>query len=170
MDFHTLNRMPTGERIEVPRDQLSEEQVDFYLENGYLIVEDVLSNEEIAELHADLLKIARGGYPCKPLKPLPPEIGDEEALGNLLSINQPHHISPFVLQYIKHKSIVGMGEPTRGRPSPPLGWEHEMFPVDVIRQTPRVPRPSLASRRDLRPLARWVFVRRLDRDGRRHGR
>jgi hypothetical protein len=108
MDFYQLNQLPVSDPIEVPRDQLSREQVDFYLENGYLIVEQVFKQEEVAELNADLLKIARGAYPCKPLKPLPPHITDEEALGNLLSVNQPHHVSPVLLEYLKHKRLVGM--------------------------------------------------------------
>jgi ectoine hydroxylase-related dioxygenase (phytanoyl-CoA dioxygenase family) len=107
MDFFKMNQLPISKRIEVPRDQLSEEQVGFYLDNGYLIVENVLSREEIAELHEDLLKTARGGYPCETLKPLPADIGDEEALENLLCIHQPHHISPVALKYVKHKKVVG---------------------------------------------------------------
>ena len=38
------------------------DQADFYAENGYLIVEGLLSGAELAELEADLVKLARGGY------------------------------------------------------------------------------------------------------------
>ena len=108
MVFKKINQLETSRSILVPRDQLSPKQVEFYREQGYLIVEEVITPDEIESLHQDLIKMARGGYPSKTLKPLPESISDREALENLLCIHQPHKISPVVLEMVKHQKICGM--------------------------------------------------------------
>ncbi|GIX07942.1 MAG: hypothetical protein KatS3mg115_2345 [Candidatus Poribacteria bacterium] len=97
----------TEPRIEVPK-ILDEDQVRFYVENGYLVVPDLITEEEVEELWEDTVRIARGHYPCKSLKPLPPETSDEEALRKILCIHQPHFISPVILKYVKHPKIAGV--------------------------------------------------------------
>ena len=56
--------MRSGPKIEVPT-VLSKTQIEFFVENGYLAVPDLISSSEIAELRADTLKLARGSYPCE---------------------------------------------------------------------------------------------------------
>lgn len=94
-------------KIEVPR-ILSEAQVKFYVENGYLAVPNLVRLEEVEELKQDAVKIARGGYPCETLKPLPENLSDEETLQNILCIHQPHYISPVMQKYVKHPKICGV--------------------------------------------------------------
>lgn len=94
-------------RIEVPK-IATEQQVCFFVDNGYLVLPDLVTPEEIEELKQDTLKLARGGYPCESLKPLPAEMSDEEALQNILCIHQPHYISPVSEKYVRHPKICGV--------------------------------------------------------------
>ncbi|HVF10177.1 MAG TPA: hypothetical protein VNA16_05205 [Abditibacteriaceae bacterium] len=50
---------------------LTQQQIDGYHENGFLVVEDLVSPEDIQRLKDDTLKICRGEYPCESIQPLP---------------------------------------------------------------------------------------------------
>ncbi len=100
-------RIDTKHRVEVPK-VLNEEQVRFFIENGYLIVENLINPVELEELKADTNHIARGGYPNKALKPLPEDMSDAEVLKNILCIHQPHYVSPVMTKYVKHPQICGV--------------------------------------------------------------
>ncbi|MCS7061920.1 MAG: phytanoyl-CoA dioxygenase family protein [Anaerolineae bacterium] len=97
----------TTDRIEVPK-MLNDEQVRFFVDQGYLVVEDLVTPEELEELKRDTAFIARGGYPNPTLKPLPAEMSDAQVLRNILCIHQPHYISPVMLKYVKHPKICGV--------------------------------------------------------------
>jgi len=101
-----MNQLEMSEQIEVPI-VLNDTQVRSFVENGYLAVPGLVTDDEVEEIRADLLKLARGGYPCKSLEPLPPDISDEEALFRILCIHQPHHISPVMRKYVLHPKICG---------------------------------------------------------------
>lgn len=94
-------------RMEVPR-LLSDEQVRSYVEDGFLIVEDVITPEEREEILADIVKLVRGGYPCPSLTPASDSMTDKEVMESFSGIMQPHIISPVITEYIKHKRICGM--------------------------------------------------------------
>lgn len=83
----------------------TDEQARFFVENGYLVVPDLVSPEEIEELRQDTVRIARGEYPCEGFEPLPADTPDAEALKNILCIHQPHFISPVMEKYVKHPGI-----------------------------------------------------------------
>jgi phytanoyl-CoA hydroxylase len=97
---------PDAPRIEAPK-PLSRQQVRFYIDNGYLAAPGMVSAEELEELKADTVRIARGGYACEGLKPVPPGLSDQEVLRSILCIHQPHYISPVMLEYVKHPAICG---------------------------------------------------------------
>ncbi len=99
--------LTTSPRIEVPQ-ILSEEQVQFYLEQGYLVVPNLVTPEEIEELREDAIAIARGKYPCPSIQPAPEDLSDEEVLQNILCIHQPHYISPVMEKYVRHPKICGV--------------------------------------------------------------
>jgi phytanoyl-CoA hydroxylase len=88
--------------------RITDEHVRFYIENGYLVVPDLVSPEEIEELREDTVRIARGEYPCEGFEPLPVDTPDAEALKNILCIHQPHYISPVMERYVKHPGICGV--------------------------------------------------------------
>lgn len=93
-------------RIEVPK-IASEEQVCFFVENGYLVLPDLIKPEELEGLKQDTVKLARGGYPCETLQPMPDDLSDDEVLQNILCIHQPHFISPVIEKYVRHPKICG---------------------------------------------------------------
>jgi phytanoyl-CoA hydroxylase len=93
--------------IEVPK-PASKDQVKFFVENGFLAMEGLVTRDEVEEMKADTFKLARGGYPCENLKPLPADMSDKEALANILCIHQPHYISPVIRKYVQHPKICGV--------------------------------------------------------------
>jgi len=82
-----------------------DEQADFYAGNGYLIVEDVLDGDELAELEADLVKLARGGYGVPGIEPVPAGASDAETLERILCIHMPHFVSPVVRRFTAHPAL-----------------------------------------------------------------
>ena len=99
--------MSDVKRIDFPK-LVSDEQVKFFVEQGYLAVPDVISPTELEELKRDTVDLARGKYPCETLKSLPADMSDDESLRNILCIHQPHYISETMLKYVKHPKICGI--------------------------------------------------------------
>lgn len=99
--------MTDEKRIDLPR-PASPEQVKFYVDNGYLVMPDLVNAAEREELKKDTTFIARGGYPCESLKPLPATMTDADVLANILCIHQPHYVSPVMEKYVKHPRICGV--------------------------------------------------------------
>jgi ectoine hydroxylase-related dioxygenase (phytanoyl-CoA dioxygenase family) len=102
-----MGAIAEGRRIDVPK-VVGDEQVRFFVEQGYLVVENLIKPDELEELKADTNRIARGHYPNKSLKPLPADMSDAEVLKNILCIHQPHYISPVMEKYVRHPLICGV--------------------------------------------------------------
>ena len=66
---------------------VSQEQVDFYVDNGFLAVPDLLSANELDELKQDIIKLARGGYPNQTIRPVADDLTDEEVLSKLAALS-----------------------------------------------------------------------------------
>ena len=81
------------------------DQADFYAEHGYLIVEGLLHDAELAELEADLVKIARGKYDAPGIRPVPADVSDADTLERILCIHMPHFVSPVVRRFTVHPEI-----------------------------------------------------------------
>ncbi|MCL4216576.1 MAG: phytanoyl-CoA dioxygenase family protein [Candidatus Hydrogenedentes bacterium] len=77
----------------------------FYAENGYLVVPNLVSQDELARLKQDTADIARGKYPCEGINPLPAEFTDDQVLRTVLCIHQVHFISPVMLEFVKHPGM-----------------------------------------------------------------
>ena len=95
-----------GEVIEVP-EVLAPEQVQSFVDDGYLAVPELVTPEEIAELKADTVHLARGGYECENIHPVPDTLSDDEVLQNILCVHQPHFISPVMESFCRHPKICG---------------------------------------------------------------
>jgi phytanoyl-CoA hydroxylase len=92
-----------------PDDKLiSDADVQFFVEQGYLVVPNLITVEELDELKTDLVALARGQYPCETLQPLPAELSDDDVLRRILCIHQPHYISPVIEKYVRHAKICGI--------------------------------------------------------------
>jgi ectoine hydroxylase-related dioxygenase (phytanoyl-CoA dioxygenase family) len=102
-----MNLMEQSKPIEVPK-IASDEQVKFFVENGYLVVPNLISKDELEELKQDTIKIARGEYLCQGLEALPKNLSDEEILQYILCIHQPHFVSPVMEKYVKHPKLCGV--------------------------------------------------------------
>ncbi len=92
--------------IDTPK-RLSDAQVRSFVDDGYLVLPDLINADELAELKADTSQIARGYYPSAALKSLPADLSDAEVLKNILCIHQPHTISPVMTKYVSHPEICG---------------------------------------------------------------
>ena len=97
----------TTEKIEVPN-IVSDKECQFFIDNGYLVVPNLLSESEIEELRQDTVTLARGEYECDNMKPLPDSVTDEDAIGRILCIHQPHFVSGTIEKYVKHPKICGI--------------------------------------------------------------
>ena len=99
--------MTPVETIDVPK-LLTDAEVRFFVENGYLIVPNLISPEEVEELRQDAVRVARGGYPCETIAPVPETVSDDAVLRTILCIHQPHYISPIMEAYARHPKICGI--------------------------------------------------------------
>ena len=81
------------------------DRAGFFAEHGYVVAENLLTNEELDELEADLVKLARGGYPAPSLKPAGEGVSDKAALEGILCIHFPHFVSPTIKRYTSHPKI-----------------------------------------------------------------
>jgi phytanoyl-CoA hydroxylase len=99
--------LESGPAVAVPR-VVAEPQVRSFVENGYLVVPDLMSADEVEELRRDAAKIARGGYPTPSIPPQPEEMTDDNVMRNVLCIHQPHFISPVIQNYVRHPTICGI--------------------------------------------------------------
>src|SRR5579862_7971486 len=93
-----------GARIDVPK-IASEDQIRFFVENGYLVMPDLISPEEVEEIRRDIPFLAKGGYPARGLEKLPPGLSDDETLRSILCIHQPHYVSAVMRKYVEHPKI-----------------------------------------------------------------
>lgn len=109
-----------NERIHVPK-ILTQTQIDFFVEQGYLIIPDLVSPSEITELKEDTVRISRGEYPSAKLKPLPKDMPPDEVLRNILCIHQPHFISPVMQKFVSHPAMCGVLSQIVGAHLP--GWD-----------------------------------------------
>ena len=101
-----MSGMSTENKIEVPK-FLTPAQVKSFVDDGYLVLDRLISLQEVEEIKADMVKLARGDYPCETLKPLPPEMSPEEVLQNVLCVHQPHFVSPVMEKFARHARICG---------------------------------------------------------------
>src|SRR5438477_1086308 len=92
--------------LEVPQ-VLDDRQVRFFVEQGYLVVPDLVAPEEVDEMRRDVLALARGAYGGQGIPDVPADASDEEVLGSILCIHQPHYLSPVMEKYARHPRISG---------------------------------------------------------------
>ncbi|MCE0522789.1 MAG: phytanoyl-CoA dioxygenase family protein [Methylacidiphilales bacterium] len=86
---------------------LPETAASFYRENGYLVVEDCIPAEEVAELRKETTRVCRGerGVYGGITASVPGET-DDEVLRRYLCIHFPHKISDTMMRYVAHPSYI----------------------------------------------------------------
>jgi len=86
--------------------QLNEEAFAFYRENGFLIVENALSDEDLKALKAETIAICRGergavdGAP-----PIIEGMDDNAVQSQVLCLHHPHKISPVIRGYLAEETV-----------------------------------------------------------------
>ena len=86
---------------------VTQEDVDFYRENGYLVVPDALSPDEVEELRSDTVAICRGEWgEVRNLPDSDPAENDEDVIRRVLCIHQIHKISPVIYRYLAQRTMV----------------------------------------------------------------
>jgi len=78
------------------------------VDDGFLVLPDLVTAAELAELKSELVALARGHYPCPSLQAVAPEVSDEDALRSILCIHQPHLVSPVMARFASHPAIVAV--------------------------------------------------------------
>src|SRR5574337_932724 len=85
--------------------KLRKENISFYNDYGYLIVPDLISEEDINALKKETIEIFRGNRgKIDGLLDLQNET-DEEILKKYVAIHFPHKISPLIKNFLSHKNV-----------------------------------------------------------------
>ncbi len=96
------------DRITVPK-AVSDTDVDFYVANGYLVVENLIEENERQEILGDLPKIIRNDYNARGNFPdLDGDESDDEVVQKVHCIHQPHYVSPVIEKYVRHDKLAGV--------------------------------------------------------------
>src|SRR5690606_16718798 len=83
------------------------EDAAFYQENGFLIVRDALSGQEVQELRDEATRVCRGELgEIRGWVPSEPGDSDDDILRRYLCIHFPHKISATMSNYLGHPAIV----------------------------------------------------------------
>jgi chlorinating enzyme len=90
-----------------PFRNITSEQVHFYHDNGYLIVEDALSPAEVQTLRDETIAICRGGAGVvHGLPEMSADETDDQLMQKILCIHFPHKLSEAMLNCMKHPAVV----------------------------------------------------------------
>ena len=79
--------------------------VEDYIENRFVLVEDIISNQEKDEINEELKKINRGDYVCDEIEQTDKSLSDKSLLSRYMYIGQPHVLSKVIHKYIRHKNL-----------------------------------------------------------------
>lgn len=87
--------------------KITEGDVNFFNKNGYLVVENALSPDEITTLRRETVRICRGELGQVKRLPLSyPEESDDEVMHRTLCIHFPHKISEAIFNFVVHPNVV----------------------------------------------------------------
>ena len=85
--------------------EVSQAQIEAYQEQGFLVVEGLLNDEDVEAIRSDAIKLCRGEYKSENLHPVPNAESDTAPLSRYLCIHQPHHVSPVMREYLAHPAV-----------------------------------------------------------------
>jgi phytanoyl-CoA hydroxylase len=78
---------------------VTDEQVRSYVDDGYLVVDDLVDEAVRAEIIADTDRFARGEYPVS---------GSGDGPADILAIHFPHWVSPVMRDAVLHPGVTGV--------------------------------------------------------------
>lgn len=86
---------------------IGQEAVEFYRENGFLVITNGIPEKELAHIHAETLRLCRNADgKVNGVDPAPAEMSDEDALRRVLCIHFPHKLSSSMYATLAQPSIV----------------------------------------------------------------
>jgi phytanoyl-CoA hydroxylase len=88
---------------------ISQENIQFFKDNGYLTAKSLFTSDEIEELKADTAKIFRGEYGnVEGMLKVSKDDKDSDVLEKYVAIHFPHKISTVIKNYLNHKAVVNI--------------------------------------------------------------
>jgi ectoine hydroxylase-related dioxygenase (phytanoyl-CoA dioxygenase family) len=88
--------------------KLSDEAVRSYVDDGYLVVPDLVAKDDLEAICTEMVHFARGDYPL--VNP-PEEVAgrsDDQLLAQVLAVHHPHWVSPVIRDLVSHPEIVSV--------------------------------------------------------------
>lgn len=79
-----------------------------FVEHGFLVVPDLVSDDDRAAVIADTARFARGEYPVVNPPTLPAGADDDEATHHLLAVHFPHWVSPVAMEMVQHEGVTSV--------------------------------------------------------------
>jgi phytanoyl-CoA hydroxylase len=80
---------------------------EFYAENGFAVLHDALTPDEVDEIRREAVAICRGEVGTfVGVTPPPPDATDDEVIARYLCLHHPHKVSDVMLRYMSHPRIV----------------------------------------------------------------
>ena len=142
--------------------------VDRYLADGYLVVPDLVSPEQVAEVNAEAVRFARGEFPTINAPPVPNDLSDTEAMARLLAVHFPHWVSPVVRSMIDTPAIAEVLQRITAAHVP--GWDGSVKCMQsmLFVKGPGIPGQAWHQDEGLHPDAGPLTDRGVDRTRRRH--
>ena len=98
-----------SEKALAKQKMLSEENISFYSEKGYLVAEDLFDSAEISDIKNEAVEIFKGNRgKIEGIIKMEDNISDFEVLKNYIAIHFPHKISDTITKYVKHENIANI--------------------------------------------------------------
>ena len=89
-------------------DRAHNAQARQFVDEGFVVVENLVSESERAAINAEIPKFARNEYRVSNPVDVPPGATDDEAMKQILAIHFPHFVSPIMREVIQHPGIVAV--------------------------------------------------------------
>jgi ectoine hydroxylase-related dioxygenase (phytanoyl-CoA dioxygenase family) len=97
-------KQPQDAFIRLPMDQ---EKAGAFFDQGFLVAEEALSPEQVEELRAETIRLARNADgTINGIDPAPAEATDDQAQQRVLCVHHPHKISQTISKYLSCEQIV----------------------------------------------------------------
>ena len=102
-----LTPLKSSAPINVPK-LLSSAQIKSFVDDGFLVMPNLVSPRQVEQLKTEATEIACGKYPCEGLQSLPLNTNPTDVLHRVLCIHQPHFISPVIEAHVRDAQICGV--------------------------------------------------------------
>ena len=102
-----FSQLKSSVPIQVPK-PLSATQIQSFVDDGFLVIPNLVGAEQVERLKTETIEIACGKYACTGLQSLPRTSDPMEVLHKILCIHQPHFISPVIEAHVRHAQICGV--------------------------------------------------------------